>query len=144
MEWLGAYFSPKRAPEPENPRERAVALAARLGLAFVDLTEFAVDASVVSLVPDAMARRHIALPIARAGDRIMVAVADPENVIVLDDVAAVLREPVAPVVAEPDAIMAAIDRYHRVDSEVEELASAFAGADGETDQWSQDVDEGVD
>ena len=143
-EWLGAYFSPKRAPEPENPRERAVALAARLGLAFVDLTEFAVDASVVSLVPDAMARRHLALPIARAGDRIMVAMADPENVIVLDDVAAVLREPVAPVVAEPDAIMAAIDRYHRVDSEVEELASAFAGADAETDQWSQDVDEGVD
>lgn len=137
---------PQPEPEPATPRERAVALAARLGLAYVDLTEFAVDASVVALVPDAMARRNIALPISRAGDRIVVAFADPQNVVVLDDVAAVVRAPIVSVVAEPEAILAAIDRYHRVDSEVEELTSAFAGgAEAEVDPWSQDVgDQGTD
>ncbi len=137
---------PLPAPEPATPRERAVALAARLGLAYVDLTEFAVDASVVALVPDSMARRSIVLPISRAGDRIVVALADPQNVVVLDDVAAMVRAPIVSVVAEPEAILAAIDRYHRVDSEVEELTSAFAGsAEAETDPWSQDVgDQGTD
>lgn len=140
-DWLSSAFSPKRAPEPEDPRERAVALAADLGLPFVDLTEFTVDESVVSLIPDAMARRHLALPIARVGDRVMVALADPRNVIVLDDVAAVVREHIAAVVAEPEAILAAVDRYHRVDSEVEELASAYAEADAESDINGQDVDD---
>lgn len=142
------YLEPEPEPEPEpaTPRERAVALAARLGLAYVDLTEFVVDASVVGRIPDNMARRNIALPISRAGDRIMVALADPENVVVLDDIAAILRAPIVAVVAEPEAILAAIDRYHRVDSEVEELTSAFAGgAEVEADPWSQDVgDQGTD
>ncbi|WP_455132938.1 GspE/PulE/PilB domain-containing protein [Microbacterium aurum] len=111
---------PEPQPEPATPRDRAVALATRLGLAYVDLTEFAVDASVVGMIPDTMSRRHVVLPIARAGERIMVAMADPGNVIVLDDVAAVMRVPIISVVAEPEAILAAIDRYHRVDSEVEE------------------------
>lgn len=133
-------------PEPATPRERAVALAGRLGLAYVDLTEFAVDPTVVGMINDQMARRHVVLPIARAADRIVVVLADPENVVVLDDVAAVLRAPIVAVVAEPEAILTAIDRYHRVDSEVEELTSAFAGAsETETEQWSQDVgDAGTD
>ena len=136
---------PEPEPEPATPRERAVALAAQLGLAFVDLTEFAVDASVVALVSDAMARRNIALPIGRAGDRIVVALADPQNVVVLDDIAAVVRAPIVAVVAEPEAILAAIDRYHRVDSEVEELTSAFAAPEAESDPWTQDVgDQGTD
>lgn len=137
--------TPEPKPEPTTPREAAIALAARLGLAYVDLTEFAVDASVVSLVPDSMARRNVALPISRAGDRIVVALADPGNVVVLDDVAAVVRAPIVSVVAEPEAILAAIDRYHRVDSEVEELTSAFAAPEAESDPWTQDVgDQGTD
>lgn len=131
---------PEAAAEPATPREQAVAMAQRFGLAYVDLTEFAVELSVVTLVPDQMCRRHVALPISRIGERIMVAVADPANVIVLDDVAAVLQTPVVPVVAEAEAILAAIDRYHRVDSELEELTSAFEGGESETDLWSQDVD----
>lgn len=137
---------PQPEPEPATPRERAVALAARLGLAYVDLTEFAVDPTVVGMINDHMARRHVVLPIARAADRIVVVLADPENVVVLDDVAAMVRAPIVAVVAEPDAILTAIDRYHRVDSEVEELTSAFAGgAEAESEQWSQDVgDAGTD
>ncbi|MFT3798728.1 ATPase, T2SS/T4P/T4SS family [Microbacterium sp.] len=138
------FVEPEPAPEPQTPRERAAALAGRLGLAYVDLTEFAVDTSVVGLVPDAMSRRHVVLPIARAGERIMVAVADPENVVVLDDVATVVRGQIVPVVAEPEAILAAIDRYHRADAELQELTSAFT-AESDADPFSQDVaDSGTD
>lgn len=93
-----------------------------------------------------MARRHTVLPIARAGDRLVVVLSDPENVVVLDDVAAVVRMPVVPVVAESEAILTAIARYHRVDSEVAELTSEFEGTgETEADPWSQDVaDQGLD
>ena len=129
---------PQPEPEAQTPQERAMALAARLGLAYVDLTEFAVDPTVVSLIPDQMCRRHIVLPISRVGDRLMVVVSDPANVVVLDDVAAVVRMPIVPAVAEPEAILAAIDRHHRMDSEMEELASAFEGG-ADDDVWVQDV-----
>lgn len=141
---IAAEAEPEPEPEPATPRDRAVALATRLGLAYVDLAEFAVDASVVGRIPDHLARRHVALPVARAGERIVVALSNPENIVVLDDIAAILRSPIVAVVAEPEAILAAIDRYHRVDSEVEELTSAFA-SDADADQWNQDVgDQGTD
>ncbi|WP_250646201.1 GspE/PulE family protein [Microbacterium tenebrionis] len=126
--------------DTRTPRERAVALAERLGLAYVDLTEFVVEPGVVNLIPDQMCRRQAVLPISRVGERLVVVVADPENVIVLDDVAAVVRMPIAPVVAEREAILAAIDRYHRVDSELEELTSAFeSDSPLEKEVWTQDV-----
>ena len=134
---------PEPGPEPTTPREQAVALAARLGLAYVDLSEFNVDPTVVGLLPDQMCRRHVVLPISRVGDRLMVVVSDPSNVVVLDDIAAVVRAPIVTVVAEPEAILAAIDRHHRVDSELQELTSAFE-TEAE-DVWMQDVgDAGVD
>lgn len=130
---------PEPEPEPQTPHDRAVALAARLGLAYIDLTEFAVDPTVVGLVPDQMCRRHVALPIARVGDRLMVVVSEPENVVVLDDIAAIVRAPIVAVVAESEAILAAIDRYHRVDSEMEELTSSFEGGTDQEEAWGQDV-----
>ncbi|WEG10128.1 GspE/PulE family protein [Microbacterium horticulturae] len=127
------------APEPLTPREAAVALAGRLGLAYVDLSEFSVDPAAVDLIPEQMCRRQAVLPISRVGERVMVAVAEPENVIVLDDIAAVVGTSIIPVVAERDAIIAAIDRYRRADSELQELTSAFEAGDGEKDLWAQDV-----
>ncbi|MCR2819900.1 GspE/PulE family protein [Microbacterium sp. zg.Y1090] len=134
---------PRPAPEPElepeqTPQQLAVALAARHGLAYVDLTEFAVDPTVVHLIPDQMCRKHLVLPISRVGERLMVVVSDPGNVVVLDDVAAVVRAPIVAAVAEPEAILAAIDRYHRADAEMDELTSSFEST-AEEDAWSQDV-----
>ncbi|MFS0867142.1 GspE/PulE family protein [Microbacterium sp. 179-B 1A2 NHS] len=133
---------PAEPAEPATPREKAIALAGRLGLAYVDLTEFSVDPTVVGLIPGPFARSHSVLAVSRAGERIVVVVADPENVIVLDDVAAIVRSAVVPVVAEAEAIIAAIDRYHRVDSELEELTSAFEGPDQE-DIHTPDVGDAV-
>ncbi|WP_051191795.1 GspE/PulE family protein [Microbacterium luticocti] len=131
---------PEPPAQPVTAHDAAVALAGRLGLAYVDLTEFAVDQAVVDLIPEQMCRRQAVLAISRVGERLMVAVADPENVIVLDDVAAVAGSAIVPVVAERDAILAAIDRYRRADSELQELTSAFEGGpDADGDLWAQDV-----
>src|SRR5437763_5572922 len=48
-------------------------LAARIGLDFVDLDEFSVDASAVSLISDSLARRFQAIPIAWEDSRLVVA-----------------------------------------------------------------------
>jgi len=103
----------------------ASARAAQLGLPFVDLTDYPIDQSAVSLVPVALLRRHEVLPIGRDGDRLLLAMADPRDVLALDDIRAAVRMQVRPVVAERSDLMAALDRFVRSDSELSELTVAM-------------------
>ena len=103
----------------------ASARAAQLGLPFVDLTEYPVDRSAIALVPVQLLRRHDVLPIGRDGDKLLLAMADPRDVLALDDVRAAVRLQVRPVVAERSDLLAAIGRFVRSDGELSELTTAI-------------------
>jgi type IV pilus assembly protein PilB len=103
----------------------ASARAAQLGLPFVDLTDYPVDHSAVALVPVALLRRHEVLPIGRDGDRLLLAMADPRDVLALDDIRAAVKMQARPVVAERGDLLAALDRFVRSDSELSELTVAM-------------------
>jgi type IV pilus assembly protein PilB len=102
------------------------ALARQLGLEFVDLAEYPIDRGAVALLPEAMARRLLALPVTWAEDRLIVAMADPGNVLAVDDLRAVTGADVHVVVATRTQLVEAIDRFHRLDAEVDEVAQIAA------------------
>jgi type IV pilus assembly protein PilB len=102
------------------------ALARQLGLEFVDLAEYPIDRGAVALLPEAMARRLLALPVTWAGESLVVAMADPGNVLAVDDLRAVTGSEVAIVVATRTQLTEAIDRFHRLDAEVDEVAQIAA------------------
>lgn len=103
----------------------ASARAAQLGLPFVDLTEYPVDRAAVALVPMQLLRRYEVLPIGRDGDKLMLAMADPRDVLAIDDVRAAVRMQVRPVLAERNDLLAAIGRFVRSDGELSELTTAM-------------------
>jgi type IV pilus assembly protein PilB len=106
------------------------ALAQQIGMDFVDLTDFPVDGSAVSRVSDAVCRRHTALPIGYDDGRLVVAMADPANVFGLDDMRSLSGMEIKPVVATKADVLAAINRYHRGDAELDDLTIAMeAGHD---------------
>ena len=105
------------------------ALAAEIGLPFVDLTEFAVDGHAVRLVPAQVCRRHTVLPVGFEDGKLLVAMADPANVFALDDIRSTTQLDVRPVVATRSDVVAAIDRFHRGDDEMDQLASGFEDDD---------------
>jgi len=74
-------------------------LATQVGLDFVDLSEVSVDASVATMVPEALARKYQALPIYWQDERLVVAIADPSNVLAVDDIRALTGADVRMVVA---------------------------------------------
>ena len=111
----------------------ASARAAQAGLPFVELLDFPVDHAAVSLVPSALCRRHSVLPIGFSGGYLILAMADPGNVFALDDVRAATSQQVKPVVAERSDLLAAIDRFHRADGELESLSSELEQEAGGTD-----------
>lgn len=108
-----------------TPASLASARAAQLGLAFVELLDYPVDHAAVSLVPAALSRRYEMLPLTIQGDQLTVAMADPGNVLALDDVRAASRMRIKPVVAERSDLMAAIDKFHRADGELDDLTNVL-------------------
>jgi type IV pilus assembly protein PilB len=109
-------------------------LARHLKLEFVDLTEYPVDAAAARLVSDSMARRYLALPIGWYEGRLIVAMADPSNVFAVDDIRTVTGAEVRIAVATAGSVLAAIGRFHRVDSEAEDMSAEAASTfEGEVD-----------
>jgi type IV pilus assembly protein PilB len=109
-------------------------LASQVGLEFVDLSEQSIDASVVAMIPEGLARRYRAMPIGWDEDRLIVVMADPANVFAVDDIRAITGADVKTVVATESQISEALDRFHRLDTEVDSLAQTAAEELGEGDE----------
>ncbi len=117
------------------------ALAEQVGLEFVDLSEFQVDAVSTALLPEALARRYRALPIGERDGRLLVAMSDPANVYALDDIRTITGRDVLPVVATANDVEAAIQKFSSMDSGVEAMASII---DSNTEQdENEDLDVAV-
>ena len=113
------------------------ALATQIGLKFVDLSDYPVDGSAVSRIPDAGCRRYNALPIGYDDGRLVVAMADPANVFAVDDIRSLTGMEVKPVVATKADLLAAINRYQRSDAEMDDLTSAIHVNSGGDDDLSK-------
>ncbi len=113
------------------------ALATQIGMQFVDLTDFPVDGSAVSRVSDVVCRRHTALAIGYDDGKLVVAMADPANVFALDDIRSMTGLEVKPVVATKPDILAAINKYHRGDAEMDDLTMALDAKSDEDDDLSK-------
>jgi type IV pilus assembly protein PilB len=109
------------------------ALATQIGMRFVDLADFPVDGSAVAKVPDMVCRRHTLLPIGYEDGKLVVAMADPANVFALDDVKSLAKLDVQAVVATKADVLAAINRYHRGDAELDDLSMAIDNSEEEDD-----------
>ena len=107
----------------ENDLVRA--LAAQVGMEYVDLDDYPVDRAAVSLVPGALCRRYTVLPIAIREGELILATANPGDVVATDDVRTMSAMPVRCVIAAYDNVLRAIDRFCRADDEMENLSSAF-------------------
>jgi type IV pilus assembly protein PilB len=103
----------------------AAARAAQLNLPIVELAEFPVDRAAIALVPAAICRRYEVLPIAFEGPSVLLAMVNPGDVFALDDVTAAAGREVKPVIAERSDMLAALNRFHRADGEMNDLTVAI-------------------
>jgi type IV pilus assembly protein PilB len=107
-------------------------LARQMGAEYVNLAQVTIDPAAAALIPESLARRYSAIPIGFEGERLVVAIADPGNVLVIDDIRAITGLAVVPRVATRADIEEAIRRMARFDDSVADLAD-LAGEDDATD-----------
>jgi type IV pilus assembly protein PilB len=104
-----------------SERSLARALAEQHSLEFVDLSDREPDDEAVALLPEKFARRYDALPIWFVDhDTVVVAVADPTNLLTSDDLRLALGVNVQLVVAAIGDLREAIGRSYRTELEIAE------------------------
>ncbi len=109
--------------------ELAEATAEAYGIMSIDLTNYPVDSSATAKIPAVLSRRHKMLGIGFENGEIVVAVADPGDVLALDDIRAATGLEVHPVVAARDELNRAIDRLHRAETDLNDVAASLATED---------------
>jgi type IV pilus assembly protein PilB len=82
----------------------------------VDIADYVIEPAVLALVPRLLCDRHTSLPIARVGDRLIVAMADPGNLTTYEELGSHTGLRIEAVTAPEASILAAILRYHGDDS----------------------------
>jgi type IV pilus assembly protein PilB len=97
-------------------------LSMHLGTPVADLKHAEVDAEVARLVPEEFARHNLVLPVRRVNGHLEVAMGDPSNVHLLNDLRLITGLPVVPHIAGPSDILANLTRIHSMHPRLVEAA----------------------
>jgi type IV pilus assembly protein PilB len=123
----------------------ARAIGERYGLDHLDLTVFEIDMTAANMLSSAAAKRYEAVPVAFADERtLLVAMADPANVLAVDDIAMLTKLEVRPAVASREDVATLISRLDRFGDSVREAVDEDAGAaegEGEVVELKESADD---
>jgi len=97
-------------------------LSKHLDTPVADLKHMQVDAEVARLVPEDFARRNLVLPLKRENGHLAVAMGDPSNVPLLNDLRLITGMVVIPNIAGPSDILANLTRIHTMHPRLVEAA----------------------
>ena len=111
------------------PADVARALAKRLKLDYVvisDLSEDEVDPEALNLLGEETMRKYTALPLRFEGDRLVIAMSDPNDIYALEDLRIIAKHPITPVVATEEDLNEAFAYLFGGDEQYPELSEEVA------------------
>jgi type IV pilus assembly protein PilB len=107
-------------------------VAERFGLDYVDLAVYDLDMGATALLNPDAAKRYQAVPIGFADDgTLLLAMADPTNVLTIDDVAMMTGRRVRPVAASVEDLNLLLARLARMDDSIEDIVEDESDAEEE-------------
>ena len=107
-------------------------VAERFGLDYVDLAIYDLDMGAVSLLNPEAAKRYQAVPIGFSEDNtLLLAMADPTNVLTIDDVAMMTGRRVRPVAASVEDLNLLLSRLSSMEDSIEDLVEDSPEAEEE-------------
>ena len=92
--------------------EILLALAAQMGMEVIDLNEMEIDPIVINMVPAGMAKNYKVIPIQFEEGILTIAMSNPHDMIICDDLRHLLHVEVHGAVASEDAVNIALEKYY--------------------------------
>jgi type IV pilus assembly protein PilB len=114
---------PMMSPAEEEAVARA--LASRFHLEYVDVASYAPDPDILQSVPVELMFRYNFLPYRRDAGRLVLVMADPSDIPVVDELSLLLQTPIQPAVGTPSAIQEALKRSQGTQRVLEEAGESF-------------------
>jgi len=129
-----------------NHEDVILALAEHLSMDYIRLDDTSkmdkIDMDVARLLPESIAKRFCLVAISEADDKVVVAMADPLNVVAIDTVALKMKRQIKPAISSPREIRRAIELiYHGSDVEEQQLRSLVEGQVDEDGILSEEAEE---
>jgi type IV pilus assembly protein PilB len=119
----------------------ARAVAERFGLDFVDLAVYELDMGAVNLIRAETAKRYQAVPVGYTDDgTLLLAMADPTNVLSIDDVAMMTGRRVRVAAASVEDLNLLLTRLVRMDDSIEDIVDEEPEAEAEPDVLADEAD----
>ncbi len=115
-----------------SEEEMAQALSRQLGYPYIDLSQFEVYPDVINLIPVDIAKKHMIMPIHRIRSFLTMAMVDPTDLDVIENVRFRTSLSIQPVIASESGINDAITKYYGASDSVrvKEILDEFEHDDG--------------
>ncbi|MEH7439885.1 ATPase, T2SS/T4P/T4SS family [Neobacillus drentensis] len=97
----------------------------QLGIPHISLFNYPFDTNLFSLIPKETARRNLIIPLKKEGNKLFIAMADPMDYIMIDDLRLSTGFQIQPVIATKDDILRTINKFYNIDDGFEELLGEF-------------------
>lgn len=102
-------------------------LADYFGYPFIDLSRFRLDTALIQGLPETQARRYRCLLLSEEQAGMMVGMADPTDLMVVDDLQRILKRPVLPAFVQEGDLLSILDNVYRRQEQMASIAGELAG-----------------
>ena len=115
-------------------QDLALALARQHRIPAVDLEKVKLDPKLVKLIPAEVALKHLVVPVRRVGGKLTVAMSDPGEIGVIDDLKFITRFEIEPVIAGEFTLRRVVEReYDSADDRISDLLKQFDEGAGDVE-----------
>lgn len=92
--------------------EMAAALGKQLNVPFITLSHYEIDELVLNTIPKGIVKKYKIVPVDKTGDTLTIALSDPSNIYLLDELKLLTKTEIIPVISFESDINEAIARYY--------------------------------
>jgi type IV pilus assembly protein PilB len=117
-------------------------LSKQFGVPSTDPSKLDVDSGVIEMIPGNIVQKYKIVPISLEGQTLTIAMVDPSNIFIIDDIKFLTRKNIRVTVATETSIKSAMDRFYDAGASLEDVMSEFDEEGVDVVESSQDLDLG--
>jgi len=118
----------------------AAALSRQLGIPYITLANYEIDSDIIKTIPEETVRKYKIIPVDKTGKTLTVALSDPANIFILDELKLLTKCEIIPLISYDSDIQRAIDQYYRKSDAIEQVLKDMKDADMEFVAEDKDID----
>jgi type IV pilus assembly protein PilB len=101
------------------------AVSEALDIPYINLSNYIIDTETLKLIPETMAQKYKAMPIFKIGNSLTVAMADPKDIMAIDELGRKAKCDIEAALATEGSILNAIDQYYKTSSSFDDVVKVI-------------------